>query len=158
MIAHSFSSIITFRINMTHENLIDELNQIERNQLPAETRPAFLSMLRTRPSADYRDEDQEWRPGAIYFHALQDLVFSVERGVLRDEIQESQACFTRDLDQYFRGLPQDDTRVRPLLQTIFDVGTSFVWEDNMPAVRKLYTLFDRADEQVIRPWVIEVTS
>lgn len=139
---------------MTHEVLIEQINQIPRKQIPQDLRPAFLKMLRSRPDVlTKEDRTMKWKRGAIYFHAIQDLIYSTEQGVLREGIQESQACFAKDLDQFMEGLPLQEAKIHPLIQTIFDVGTSFVWEDDLPAVGRLHDLFQRADREIIRPWV-----
>lgn len=143
---------------MTYEILITQIEQMERKQIPQGERPAFVTVLRTRPDRLEGRSETEWKRGNIYFHALQDLLFSEIPDVQKEEIQAAQGCFVRDIDQYLAGLPLHEERMRNLIEAILETGTSFVWEEDLSSVSRLHNLFKMADQETIRPWVNEVSS
>lgn len=140
-------------LNMTHESLVNQVRLIERKQISADQKLTFLASLRTRVLTDPINRSVEWKRGRIYFHDISDIAFSAGSGVLIREIQDSQSCFVGDFDQYLADLPSEEKEMHQLFQAIFEVGTSFVWEEDITAAKRLHDLFKEADTEIIRPWV-----
>ncbi len=97
----------------------------------------------------------EWKRENIYFHSLQDLLWTSEFGErkeLKRYISRAQACFAIDLGNYLVGFPKEETEMREVFETVLAAGTSFYWKENIPICKKLYKVYKQLNEEIIIPW------
>ncbi len=123
-------------------------------------KPTMLEFLRATSTAiDGEREQSVWSRGS-FFHPIQDTtlvdreflsVLSVEER--NKMVTMIQACFVKDLDWYFIGLPAQERDIREVLQTVYDAGISFSWEDDLDRVEKLDRVFKELNTAVLLPWV-----
>lgn len=138
------------------ESLLGEILGVGKVISEAQRAEILATLRATHTDLDDRREPKTvWRRGNIYFHSLEDTNFAnwsinQER---HDVIRRVQACFVKDLDDYIERFPEsEDSQMRQLFQTVFDVGTSVYWDHDMSFLKDFDKLYWELDKKVIRPW------